>query len=125
MAIEQRIVAYRSRVEQQQVPKPRVCRICGCVGRLRWHGLYRRTLITLAKTYILPIKRLFCALCRHTFALLPDFALKFHRYAVETIRFALKQLGWCTYEQVAEMFVGQDDRCLAPLTLHFWRRKFA
>jgi hypothetical protein len=34
-------------------------------------------------------------------------------------------LGSRTYEAVAGMFVEQGERCIAILTLHLWRRKFA
>ena len=118
-------MAYRRLVAENKIPKPPFCKICGCAGRLRWHGRYERTLITIAKTYILPVNRLFCVLCRRTFVLLPDFVQKFHHYAVETIRFAVKKLKACTYEQVSGMFMGQDDHRISPLTLYFWRRKFS
>ena len=125
MSIERQIAAYCRRVELASIPKPAVCRNCGRAGRLRWHGSYRRSILTLAEAYVITVKRIFCALCRSTFSLLPSFARRFHRYAVETIRYALKQLGRRTYEQVAELFVGQDEHRLGPLTLHFWRRRFA
>lgn len=84
-----------------------------------------RTLITLAQTYSLPIKRLLCAFCRRTFALLPVFVQKFHRYAKELIRRALRLLKSRTYEAVADWFVEEGPRYVAVLTLYFWRRKFA
>lgn len=84
-----------------------------------------RTLITLAQTHSLPIKRLLCAFCRRTFALLPIFVQKFHRYAKELIRRALRLLKSRTYEAVADWFVEEGPRYVAVLTLYFWRRKFA
>lgn len=81
----------------------------------------------MAQTYFISVRRIFCALCRHTFVLLPSFVKKFHRYAKETIRVALRLLKTHTYEAVASMFKKPDPSqpCLAPLTLYFWRRKFA
>jgi hypothetical protein len=87
-----------------------------------------RRLIALAKTYSVPVRRLFCTLCHHTFALLPPFISKFHRYAKEVIGTALHWLKTRTYEAVADLlsngYLAREDRDLAPLTLYFWRRKF-
>ena len=88
-----------------------------------------RRLITLTKIYSLPICRLFCTLCRHTFVLLPPFIIKFYHYAKEVIYAALAQLKSRTYHAVAEAIANglaeQKDRGLSTLTLYFWRRKFA
>lgn len=81
-------------------------------------------MITLARTYILPVKRVLCALCRRTFAHLPAFVEKFHRYARSLIRHVLRRLKAQTYDAVADWFVEQGQRYVAVLTLHFWRRKF-
>ena len=95
---------------------------------MRWHGSYTRGLIALAKTYTVPIRRLLCALCGHTFALLPSFIAKFHRYAKEVIAAALHWLKTHTYEAVADLLsngpLAREDQDLAPLTLYFWRRQF-
>jgi hypothetical protein len=95
---------------------------------LRWHGIYTRRLIAIAKTYSVPIRRLYCTLCRHTFALLPPFVLKFHRYAKEIIQSALHWLKTRTYEAVADLLsngcLAREDQDLAPLSLYFWQRKF-
>jgi hypothetical protein len=80
--------------------------------------------ITLARTWIIPIKRLFCRLCRHTFALLPSFLVKFHRYGRETIKQALQALRSRTFEAVAGLFMERAHLDVAPLTLYLWRRKF-
>jgi len=69
-----------------------------------------------------------CTLCRHTFALLPPFILKFHRYAKEVIGTALHWLMTHTYDAVADLLsngsLSRENHVLAPLTLYFWRRKF-
>jgi hypothetical protein len=88
-----------------------------------------RCLIGVAKTYSIPIRRLFCTLCRHTFAFLPSFIAKFHRYAKEVIGTALRWLKTHTYDTVADLlsngFLAREDHDLAPLTLYFWYRKFS
>lgn len=101
------------------------CRRCGRPGRLRWHGSYSRALITLTAVHILPVMRLFCALCRRTFSLLPVFVEKSHRYAKAVIFQALRLLKSRTYEAVAGWLADSSRRCTAVLTLHLWRRKFA
>jgi len=123
--IERKVKAYLTRLEQRSIPKPSHCQVCGRAHFLRWHGSYVRSLITLGRTYALPIKRLLCVFCGHTFALLPEFVMKFHHYARAAILHAVEMLGSRTYETVAGMFVEQRKRCIAILTLHFWRRKFA
>lgn len=123
-SIDDQVRAYVACVQEGRVAKPACCKLCGQPGRLRWHGTYLRTLITLAQTHILPVKRVLCAFCRHTFAHLPVFVVKFHRYAKGLIRQALRLLKARTYEAVADWFVEQGQRYVAVLTLHFWRRKF-
>lgn len=120
---------YIEKVRASTLAKPACCRVCGKGRRLNWHGTYRRSLITLTQTLIIPVKRLYCRLCRHTFALLPSFVVKFHRYAGDIIRSALRSLKTRTYEAVAEAiangFAQPRKVDIATLTLHLWRRKFA
>jgi hypothetical protein len=123
--MEQMVDDYLVRFRKKRFSKPGCCQVCRGSGRLRWHGSYLRRLITMTAVYSIPIRRLFCALCRHTFALIPPFVEKFHHYAKEVIRRALRMLKSRTYEAVAGMFVGQEDHRMAILSLHFWRRKFA
>lgn len=82
-------------------------------------------MITLADVHVLPVMRLFCALCRRTFSLLPVFVEKSHRYARAVIFQALRLLKSRTYEAVAGWLGDSGRRCTAVLTLHLWRRKFA
>lgn len=125
MSIDEKLKDYLSRFQEKRLRKPQQCAGCRCAGHLRWHGFYRRSLITFTQTTSIPIKRLFCALCRHTFALLPDFILKFHRYAKEVIMRALRQLKGQTYDAVASWLMEKINRNVATLTLYFWRKKFA
>jgi len=126
--IETQIDVYVRHFHNKQLVKPGQCQRCKQAGGLRWHGSYTRGLIALAKTYSVPIRRLFCSLCRHTFAFLPSFIVKFHRYAREVIRTATAWLGTHTFEAVAERLDNlrnEHESRLATLTLYFWRRKFA
>jgi len=123
--IGRKVEQYLACLEGDLLRKPPHCLVCGRAGSLRWHGSYARSLVTLARTYTLEVKRLLCLLCGHTSALLPEFALKYHRYARAAILHAVRMLGSRTYEAVAGMFVEQGERCIAILTLHLWRRKFA
>lgn len=120
---------YMEKVRTGKLAKPSRCAACGNRCSLIWHGTYRRSLITLTQTLIIPVKRLYCRLCRHTFALLPSFVVKFHRYAGDIIRSALRSLKTRTYEAVAETianaFSHPQKSEIATLTLYFWRRKFA
>ena len=124
--IERKIKDYCTRLEEKRIPKPDCCRVCGHAGGLRWRGSYVRSLITMIRNYALRIKRVFCRVCGHTFGLLPDFVVKFYHYARETILYAVRMLKSHTFETVAGKFiVERKNRCLAILTLYFWRRKFA
>lgn len=123
--IDEQIRRYCACVGEGRLPKPACCQGCGRSGCLRWHGSYLRTVITLAETHIVPIKRVLCVFCGLTFAHLPVFVEKFHRYAKALIHRALRLLESRTYEAVAGWFGLEGRGCVAVLTLHFWRRKFA
>jgi len=127
--MERAIEAYAARFHEERPAKPGRCQRCGHRGPLHWHGHYVRRLITRTKIHALPIRRLFCTLCRRTFALLPPFVVKFCHYAKEVIDTALAWLKSRTYHSVAESIanglVEQEHRGLATLTLYFWQRRFA
>lgn len=116
---------YLEKVRAGKLSKPARCRICGKGESLSWHGTYHRSLITLARTLTIPIKRLYCRLCQHTFALLPSFVVKFHRYARAAIMTALLALRSRTFEAVADLFMEQGGHYVSPLTFYFWRHKFS
>lgn len=126
MAIQRKIQTYLRRLQKKSLPKPSVCPNCRASGGLRWHGHYVRQLIAIATTYSLLIQRISCDNCGQTTGLLPDFVLKFHRYAKEVITLALRKLKTHTYESVAELLISLTQRDnLATLTLYFWRKKLA
>lgn len=116
---------YLDMLRSGKLSKPRRCAVCGSRCKLIWHGSYARSVIAIAQTWVIPIKRLYCGLCRHTFALLPSFVVKSHRYARATIAFALRALRSRTFEAVADLFMERGQREVSPLTFYFWRRKFA
>ena len=126
--LESQINGYVEGFKKKRPPKPSACEVCKCRDRLRWHGSYVRDLIAPAKTYSVPIRRLFCTLCRHTFAFLPFFICKFHRYAKEIITTALHWLKTLTYEATVDLLVNRimsgREHNLATVTLHLWRHKF-
>lgn len=70
----------------------------------------------------IPIKRLYCRLCDHTFALLPAFVVKFHRYARAAITTALRALRSHTFEAVSNLFTERGRRYVAPLTFYLHGR---
>lgn len=125
VAIEQRVNAYLEQVREGRLAKADHCQRCGKPGHLRWHGSYLRSLIALGKKYFLPIKRLYCTLCEQTFALLPPFVAKWHRYAVEVIDFAINALKSTTFGRVAEQLMEEYQHYVAIETLYLWRIKFA
>ena len=128
MSIDKRISNYLAGFQEDRLPKPTACQLCQGAGHLRRHGRYQRTLITMTKIYTLPIQRLLCTLCHHTFASLPSFVAKFHRYALEVIRTAIIWLKTRTFHAVAEAIANRfpepKEPAIAPLTLYFWKRKF-
>lgn len=125
MFLQRQVESYVRRFEGNHIPKPVFCGVCRRGKRLRWHGFYHRSLIGPAQTFILPIRRIFCVVCRHTFSLLPAFAVKFHRYAKEILRFALEKLKSESYEKAADRLMEKMERYVAAMTPYFWRRKFA
>jgi hypothetical protein len=72
-----------------------------------------------------------CPLCKHTFALLPKFIKKFHRYAKDVIAFALEQLRKFKYskvqnklDQLLQNLPGEPNIYLSISTLYQWKKKF-
>src|SRR5436190_9712354 len=122
--MDQQIERFRLAVQENRLPKPRRCLLCQEPDNLHWHGDYPRSLITWAQEVQLLIKRLFCKSCRHTFACLPNFIVKFHRYAKSIIFYALKKLATMTHDAVIDELVQAVPHCnLATRTLYFWQRR--
>lgn len=118
------IKKYIDDIEHKKLKKPCRCEICGRICNLAWHAEYIRKIITLFGVYHLPIKRLMCPLCKHTFALLPEFIQKFHRYAKDFIAFAIEKLKKFNFREVIEKldkFLKDAD--ISPITLYKWKNK--
>ena len=121
---EQIIKRYLADFNNKRLKKPECCEVCGRTCKLTWHAKYLRKLITLCGIYHIPIKRLYCPACKHTFALLPEFIEKFHRYAKDVIIFALRNLKKFSYNKVADMLMEKSEICIEILTLYNWKKKF-
>jgi hypothetical protein len=92
---------------------------------LSWHANYTRGLITLSGRYDISIKRLFCPLCKHTFALIPEFIEKFHRYAKDVITFVLERIKkFISYKNIADKLMDKCGLNIDILTLYKWKKKF-
>ena len=124
MSLDQEIQAYRADFEEKRLEKPSRCEVCGGTGPLHWHAEYERSLICFEGTIILPIRRVLCATCRATFALLPDFVVKFRRYARSVIGFSMDQLKRMSLNAVADLLMERCGRVVATFTLSLWRRRF-
>ena len=125
MSLERQVEAYLKAFEKKRLVKPTRCEVCGGTGPLHWHAVYRRSLIAFHQTVVLPVNRVFCASCRKTFASLPDFIVKFHRYARPVILFALRCLKRLSFNATADLLMDRTSRAVVPFTLFLWRRRFA
>ncbi|MCP4648546.1 MAG: hypothetical protein GY853_00515 [PVC group bacterium] len=118
------IKQYQNDFKKGRINKPDCCEICGNKNNLTWHAKYTRKLITLNGIYKLPIRRLYCPHCMHTFALLPEFVKKFYRYGKDVVFFAVKELKKYTYDQVAEKLLHMISIEIAMNTFSKWNRIF-
>jgi hypothetical protein len=125
MSLDQEIQAYREAFQEKRLPKPPRCEVCGGPGPLHWHAVYERSLICFHETVVLPVHRVLCSACHATFVSLPDFVVKFYRYARPVIRFALDHLKRCSFNAVADLLMDHCGRAVATFTLYLWRRRFA
>jgi hypothetical protein len=122
MSLQKELSDYLRRFHRKRPAKPARCRVCGGAGALRWHGTYRRTVRAYSQMWTLPIRRLLCLLCRHTFALLPPMLLKGRRYAKDLILTAVRWLKFFSCERVADHLMWRYNIYVAPLTIYHWRR---
>jgi hypothetical protein len=123
------IKRYKKEVETGRSKKPDRCSVCHRECALWWHDEYIRKLVTLCGVYEIPIKRLYCPLCKHTFALIPEFIEKFHRYAKDVIEYALKELKKLSHKKVAEKIAIILDTevyetFIGPATIYNWEKEF-
>ena len=124
--IEAEVKRYEEQLEQGKLKKPEFCAVCERKNSgFYWNGQYCRQLITQSKSYRLVIKRLYGIVCSHTFALLPNFVIKFYRYSRNFIEWTLKKLQILSYEKVADLIMDSSERYVSTLTLYFWKKKFS
>ncbi|MBK8576306.1 MAG: hypothetical protein IPN90_11740 [Elusimicrobia bacterium] len=124
MSLDQQIKRYQKAFQEDRLSKPVRCRSCGREGTLHWHAVYRRSLITFNDPVVIPVRRVLCSVCRKTFTILPEFVLKFHRYAKAVVDLALQKRNSLSYDAVADFLMDRCHRCVAVFTLHLWRRRF-
>ena len=123
------IKEYLAKYELGRLEKPGQCEACGKASRLRWHGKYIREIVTLSGIHRIPIKRIFCPLCRHTFGLIPGFIEKFHKYGRDVITAAVKLFKRykARIKEIAERMselMTEADRYMETSTLYRWKNKF-
>jgi len=87
------IQQYVERVETAQEGKrrrPSKCPQCESKQPLVCHGYYARTVADRPEGFVIRVRRYFCAACRRTVSLLPDFVLPYLRFTIGTIALFLK-----------------------------------
>jgi hypothetical protein len=92
------------------LPQLPPCPQCAVSGHVIGHGSYPRTVSEPPQTIAIRVKRVRCATCQHTFALLPTFCLPFRHYATATMQTVLSvrcqaQASW---SQICQHFVPSD-----------------
>lgn len=87
------IQRYIERVASQEEGsrcRPRKCPQCESKQPLVCHGFYARTVEDLAQGFVIQVRRYWCAACRRTVSLLPEFVLPYVRFTTATIALFLK-----------------------------------
>ena len=121
---------YLEDFDNGKLKKPEHCSVCGKRCRLLWHATYIRKLITLFKKYDrFPIKRLYCPLCKHTFAFIPVFIKKFCHYGLDVIAIAIREFrkkieGLKVLDRLAGLMVAVDTY-IELTTLYRWKKKYS
>ena len=104
---------------QPDQTRPSQCPQCHAKRPLKAHGFYTRTIIDTAFEGLIRIRRYFCAACRRTVSLLPEFALPYLRSSIAVIAVFL----------VMRLLLNQSlHDSLPPSTPYqrgqFWLRRF-
>lgn len=121
---------YLDDYRDRKLKKPKFCEVCGRRCKLVWHAEFIRKLITLFKKYEqIPIKRLYCPLCKHTFALMPEFIKKYCRYGIDVITSAIKEFKKKierseVLNRLASM-MGAVNVYIELSTLYRWEKKYS
>ncbi len=124
------IKRYENEIKTGRIAKPGRCEVCGARCKLWWHDEYTRKLITLCGTHYISIKRVRCSICRHAFALIPEFIKKYCRYATDVIGFAVKKLKEkVSCKEIKDELSGimnseEREIYIEATTLYRWRANF-
>ena len=125
---ESKINKYLKDFNNKELSKPEYCEICGKKTTLSWHAIYFRNIITFCGLFKIPIRRLYCCSCKHTFALLPNFIEKFRHYSSDVIKFALEKLKKLTYDKVANILIQlipvDSIVNFSVITLYLWKKQY-
>lgn len=87
------IQQYNEQVETRQEGercRPSRCPQCESKQPLVCHGFYARTVEDQAEGFNIRVRRYFCAACRRTVSLLPEFVLPYLRFTIRTMALFLK-----------------------------------
>lgn len=104
--------------------KPARCAMCGRRCGLVWHGKYTRELVTLGGIYRIPVKRLLCTVCNHTFSLLPEFVRKYCRYGADIISLVVREFSKkLNISRILDRLSSFEIYLEYP-TLYRWKQKF-
>ena len=125
--IKEKINRYNESCKNNNIRKPARCIFCKNYNCLRWWSWYERKVITLFAEVTFSIKRVCCHVCKKTFCCLPDFLIKYYRYAKDVIAYALHQLKEYGYNEIANMLSQlSEDRCIliSIQTLMKWNKLF-
>ncbi len=89
-------------------PNPNCC----FEGRLRRHGFYSRTALTLTATYIIFIQRYYCPFCKRTLSLQPSFLAPRFQYSMACIFYILYLMSACklSYHAIAKKINSSSGR---------------
>lgn len=87
------IQQYSEQVEMQQEGdrcRPLKCPQCESGDAMVCHGFYARTVEDAAGAFVIRVRRYFCAACRRTVSLLPEFVLPYLRFSIRTMALFVK-----------------------------------
>jgi hypothetical protein len=126
--IEIELNNYLNKVKNKKQELPEACEICRRGDKLIWWSGYMRNLITFIKTFIdIPIRRVRCNACGHTFCVLPEFIVKFCRYGKDIIVYTIKELKRRVhYEEVVGKIILRctEQINISVHTIILWKRKY-
>ena len=86
------------------------CPTCAVPDQLIGHGSYARTICSPTEAIAIRVKRVRCAVCQHTSALLPTFCLPFRHYTTATMQTVLtvREETRASWSQICQRFLPSD-----------------